>query len=288
MQIAAAAGILAGILVFLLGLRLGRGRAALPALACVLALLGAKALLHHRPDWEYGLFPWPGYLFWQGYLAFPLALACLGLAAGRLPAGRNRRALAGLAALVLVFSVWSLRWALVEADTTSIARAGPDHHCAQTTDYSCGAAACVSLLSRWGIDATEGEMVGLTRTPPWGGTTLYRLAHGLRRKLAGTPLHVRIVGGDLEELRAAGLPVLIAVRRSHVVALAFEDDLVVVHDPALPCPQRLPASQAPGRFDGPAVVVAPCAALESSAGGLRGEPDRPLAGGDRTLRARDA
>lgn len=221
----------------------------------LLPLLLGKAALHHRPDWEDALFPWRGYVYVQSWLFYPLALGCLGLAAGLLPPGRNRRAVTVLAGAVLLLSLWTERWMLAGPDATLTGRAGPDHHCVQTTGWSCGPAACVTLLSCLDVEATEGEMAGLCGTASYGGTSLFHIARGLRAKLPDRD--VRIVKGDPDALRACGGPAIVSVYRVHVVCVRFEDDVVVVHDPALPAPERMPFATYRERYGGFAVVAEP-------------------------------
>ena len=86
--------------------RRGR-RTSLSAYAVLLIALITKAVLHHRPDWEHAMFPWPDYVPFQVGIFFPLALLVLGLATGLLH-GRNRRAILGLAIFVagVEFEIW--------------------------------------------------------------------------------------------------------------------------------------------------------------------------------------
>ncbi|MFI5403054.1 MAG: cysteine peptidase family C39 domain-containing protein [Planctomycetota bacterium] len=230
----------------------GRRAASVKAYAVLLPILVAKAALHHRPDWEYALFPWPWYVFVQSWLFFPLGLFCLGLAAGLLPKGRNRKAVTVLACAVFLMSLWTERWMVAEPDDSLKGRAGPDRHCAQTTGWSCGPAACVTMLSYLGVDATEGEMARLCRTAPHGGTSLFHIARGLRLKLPGRD--VRIVKGDPDTLREKGLAI-VSVYRVHVVAVRFDDDGAIVHDPAKHEPRRMSFADYRTAYGGFAVVA---------------------------------
>ena len=247
---------LASLAAFFLGRFIGaRGRdAAIAGYFVLVLLLLGKALLNHNPHWEFRLFPWPDYVFFQSYGVFPLALGCLGLAHGLLPEGRNRRAVALLAGFVFLVSLWTERWVVAEPDTSSPAAAESDHHCRQTTIYSCGPAACVSLLSCWGFDATEGEMMGLCATPAYGGTSLFRICRGLRLKLPER-FDVRIVDGDPDALRELGVPAIVSVRRVHVVAVNWTDEGAVVLDPAESEPEAITMREFRARFGGPAVVA---------------------------------
>lgn len=249
------------VLAFLLGLWIGiaRRRAALAAYLVLLALLLFKAVLNHRPAWEYGLFPSPTYIYFQSYLLYPLALSCMGLAVGLLPRGRNRTAVAALAAFCFAVSLWTERWMLIQPDVSSQQGADAEHHCPQSTDYSCGPAACVSLLSYLGVQATEGQMMHLCRTPPYGGTSLFRICRGLRLRLDSDPYRVRIVDADADELRGMGVPAIVSDGKLHVIVAHFDGDTVVVHDPIEERPVRIPFEQYRRRYDGPAVVVTPSA-----------------------------
>jgi ABC-type bacteriocin/lantibiotic exporter with double-glycine peptidase domain len=110
------------------------------------------------------------------------------------------------------------------------------------------------MLSYLGVEATEGEMARLCGTAPYGGTSLFHIARGLRAKLEGR--EVRIVKGDPEALRERGLAV-VSVYRVHVVAVRFEGEGVVVHDPAKPGPERMGFVDYRARYGGFAVVALP-------------------------------
>ncbi|MEM8884568.1 MAG: cysteine peptidase family C39 domain-containing protein [Planctomycetota bacterium] len=247
---------LASIVAYALGLWVGRRgkRAAIVGYVLLLTLLLGKAWLNHNPATEFALFPWPDYAFFQSYAVFPLALACLGLATGLLQPGPNRRAVVVLAGFVFLVSLWTERWVVLDPDTSSKSEAMHDHHCLQTTTYSCGPAASVSVLSVVGHRSTEGEMMGLCATPAYGGTSMFRIYRGLRLRLP-EDYDVRIVDGDPEALWERGDPAVISVRKIHVVAVRFEGDKAVVLDPASPSPQHLDRAAFEERFGGPAVVV---------------------------------
>jgi hypothetical protein len=262
--VAYAIAALLSVLAFLAGVLAGRHRA-LVGYVVVLALLLSKAVLNHRPDWEFALFAWEGYEYFQGYLVYPLGLACLGIAVGWLKPGRNRRAVAILAAFLFAVSLWNERWVVLEPDTSSPARASVNHHCVQTTVYSCGPAACVSLLSYLDIETTEGEMIGLCRTPAYGGTSLFRIVRGLRRKLPSASYEVRIVDGDPDSLRALTDLAIVTVHKVHVVAVHFDGEEVDVHDPAKALPERLSFAEYRERFGGSAVAITP--RIRPAAGG---------------------
>ena len=247
------------LIAFLVGLGIGlkRRRGAVAAYVILLGVLLFKAILNHNPAWEYALFPHRDYIYFQSYLLYPIALTCLGLAIGLLPRGRNRNAVVVLTAFCFVVSLWMERWMLIAPDASSQRRAGGDHHCAQSTPYSCGPAACVSLLSYYGIDTTEGVMMALCRTPPNGGTSLFRIWRGLLLRTDANPRQLRIVDGSPEELRRLGVPAIVSDGRLHVVVARFDEDKVVLHDPARERPRVMSFEQYRRTYDGPAVVIAP-------------------------------
>ncbi|MHC4506727.1 MAG: cysteine peptidase family C39 domain-containing protein, partial [Planctomycetota bacterium] len=176
---------------FAAGFVLGRRsrRAALGAAGVVLGLVVLKAVLHWKPEWEAALFPWADYVYFQSYWLYPTALLFFGLAAGQLPVRWNRAVVALVAATVFAHSLWAGRWMALPPDGSSTRRADARHHCRQSTGYTCVPASCVSLLSRLGIDATEGEMVRLCLTKR-GGTAFFNTYRGLVLKLDGRPFDV--------------------------------------------------------------------------------------------------
>jgi hypothetical protein len=242
-------------LAFGAGWYLGRGRRriALAAFALAAALV-TKGILNWRPDWEFALFPQPDYLYMQSWLGYPIGLLAMGLGVGLLERYRDRRALAALAVFVFLISIWSERWMLTPAACASNRCADADHHVIQSTNWSCAAAACVTLLSYHGVDATEGEMIRLCRSQPVSGTSLFRICRGLRLKL-GEHFDIRIVNGEPAALRNLGLPAIVTSNLLHVVAVCFDGETVTVHDPAWPVPRALPFAEYRERYTGFAVVV---------------------------------
>jgi hypothetical protein len=220
------------------GLWVGRGRrtVALAASGLTLLLLVVKATFHYRPAFEAAIFPWPDYIYFRSTWFYPIALFYLGLAVPLLREMRLKRAVAGFAAFVFAAALAAESWMLVPPDEPSEQVADAAHHCVQTRPYTGAPAACVALLSRWGIDATEGEMAALCRTRT-EGTTLYHVYRGLRLKTRGGDLEARIVEADADGLRRRGLPAVILVGegpRGRALTVSFRDGHVVVDDPALP------------------------------------------------------
>jgi hypothetical protein len=218
----------------------------------MLALLIAKAVLQARPAWEAALCPSADYAYFEGYWIWPLALYFFGLIAGQFPAGWNRRLVAGIAATAFIASLWSQRWMVTGLPDGSTAVADREHHCLQSAGDTCVPASCVALLSYWGIDATEGEMVRLCLSRK--GTTLYNAYRGLRLKVADDSLRVRIVEGDLDQVLALGVPVLFG-DGAHARVLVVSQGVCVVHDPALSAPQVWSLDRVADALRGPVVAI---------------------------------
>ncbi len=237
------------------GWRLGRRRAAaVVGWGVALGVLLFKAVLNHRPDWEFALIRWPHYVYLQSWLVFPIGLFCLGLAARLVPLARNARALMVLAVFVWSVSLWTERWFIADPDTSSVQRAGPNHHCIQSTSYTCGPASCVSVLSYLGVAATEGELVGACRTPPQGGTSLYRLWWGLT-KLLPANYQAKIVSAD--EFCALGTLGVQATWKIHAIGVVFDGPDAIIHDPARTSPRRMSRADYAKEYGGPAVAIIP-------------------------------
>jgi len=221
--------------------------------AFVLMVLVAKAVLHAHPAWEAQLLPWREYAVLQSYWIWPLALCFFGLIAGHLPRRSAGRGVAvAIAAVVFAASLWSQRWMVVGIDDRSTAIADRDHHCVQTARDSCVPASCVSLLSYWGVAATEGEMARLCISQ--GGTSLFNAYRGLRLKADDHGLRARIVEADLDDIAALGVPVLFG-DGAHARVLVPETGLMVVHDPALPHPEVWSRDRVARHLRGPVVVL---------------------------------
>ena len=109
----------------------------------------------------------------------------------------------------------------------------------QSTLYTCGPAACATLLRlrRIHTAASERDMIPLCRTQYQGGVSVLSLAAGLKRATMGTDWRVRLLEPSFEELDALPLPAIVTVNlttgQGHVVVLcALESERVRVADPA--------------------------------------------------------
>ena len=221
-----------------------------------LVILLIKAVLHLKPVWEAALFPWANYAYLQSYWLYPLAMFFFGLAIPQLPVKWNRAVIMVLVVALFGFSLWHERWMIISSDDSSIQRADADHHCVQTTHYTCAPAACVSLLSYWNIDATEGEMVRLCLTRKNGGTTLFNIYRGLVMKTRGSDLRVKLMETDLDTLAEIGKPAIIGT--DHAVTINFTDKGIVVHNPLnkKPVVMTREAFLKTSQFNGEVVLVA--------------------------------
>ncbi len=221
-------------------------------------MLVLKAALNRFPVLEVRLFPWPWYVYLQGYWLWPVTLLFFGLAARQLPVRWNRAVVAGVAAIMFAVSLWAARWMVSPPDDSSTQRADASGHCRQTTGYTCTPASCVAVLAWWGIESTEGEMARLCLTTSWG-TTAINAYRGLTLKTrevvaAGGPsLEVRMIGWDADELRALGVPAVVTGAPRHSVAVCFEGGSFIIDNPLdfAPVPYDLP----PAGITGPAVIV---------------------------------
>jgi predicted double-glycine peptidase len=108
----------------------------------------------------------------------------------------------------------------------------------QTTGYTCGAAACATLLRRLGIApaATEKEMVPLCLTRRWGGASTLGIAVGLKSKAAPQGWRVRIMQPDWETFLRLRKPLLCSVtvqqNTGHaVVVCEIREGSIQVADP---------------------------------------------------------
>jgi hypothetical protein len=132
------------------------------------------------------------------YLEFayflPTGLVFFGLAARRVPRPESGRALRWLGGAV---AGWSALHMFLAFDAGSLPQLQPfpprGPVAQQTTGWSCGAAACVTLLKAHGIVSTEREMGELCMALPKRGTTMPRFIRGLTLRLRkeGSPLRVR-------------------------------------------------------------------------------------------------
>lgn len=108
--------------------------------------------------------------------------------------------------------------------------------CRQTTDYTCGPAAAVTVLERLGLPANEGELAVLSYSSPVVGTLPACLTSALQKRYGAEGLRCRYRHFDsIKQLRDAGLTLAVvkeAFLMDHCIAiLDVSDEAVTVADP---------------------------------------------------------
>ena len=187
-----------------------------------LALAVIELDTYARMEWEYWL---------------PFAVLMFAVASHLVPR-RSRRALVLLSCAVAIFAVQQKAWHVVRPAAYDLEGTSVDGVCFQSTGYTCGAASAVTLLNTMGIEATEGEMAELMRTPPRHGITSVGAAYGLKRKLAreSCPERVTLAPCGKDNLDDLPTPFLVGLKFKlwcdHMVCvLEVGPDRVVVGDP---------------------------------------------------------
>jgi hypothetical protein len=139
----------------------------------------------------------------------PISALLAGLAWGLIRGSPGRKAL--LVVPLIAISLWRGYGRLFEAVPATRERWKGDV-CRQTSDATCSAAACTTLLRAYGISTNETEMADLSLTRGDGTTVLGRY-RGLVIKTAGTPWRVEpVVNADIDTLRKlATRPLIISV-----------------------------------------------------------------------------
>jgi len=157
----------------------------------------------------------------------------------RVPQRRHRRMIVVLMVVVVfAVAVWPLLAPL--ADRRELVRLrtriDKDGVCLQTTDYTCGPAAAVTVLRRLGLEADEGQLAIWSGTSSEGGTPEDMLADGLNRQYGARGLSARCrVFHQVADMKGAGLT-LAVIRYGFLVdhwvaVLEVTDSEVVVGDP---------------------------------------------------------
>jgi hypothetical protein len=233
-----------------------RGRRwALATSAAALALLLAKAVLSCEPVWEAALFPWLGYAFLQGCLLSIIGLLFFGLAMAQLPLRWNKAVVGAVAAAVFIAGGCDSWWMVAPEAHGESAGAGADHHCEQTTNYTCAPSACVSALSYVAVQASEREMAALCLTHDVG-TTVFNTYRGLSLRLAGTAYRARIVNRSVEELAQAGVTAVVTEQPGyHAIAIHGEGGSVTAQDPKVRHPLTWSSAQFREHYYGTVAVV---------------------------------
>ena len=104
----------------------------------------------------------------------------------RLPRRGQRRLIGILAGVLAMYFIMPfLQPAVFQGQLSRIeTRLGVDGICLQTTWYTCGPAAAVTVLRRMGLPAEERDLALLSRTTPSAGTQPDSLCFAIRRRYA--------------------------------------------------------------------------------------------------------
>jgi predicted double-glycine peptidase len=206
-------------------------------LAAASGLMALRTFLHLRPEYEqYLLRLSSDYVYfsaWEAQIAVLMAFAL----AGRLTGRRLRRAVAVALVLFGPLFLWDSVLPFFQPDYAMAARFDADQVCRQSTDYSCGPAAAVTMLKHYGAEMSEGEMARLCLLRPNEGVTVLELCRGLNLALRRVDRQALIERPELGDLPGLTRPFLAEVRRSPraehcVVVFDVRPELLVVGDPA--------------------------------------------------------
>ncbi len=170
-----------------------------------------------------------------------MALVCtllLTAPLSRLPQRRNRRAVVLLMILitgyhcVLPFLMPAIEYSRLAALETTLDRDGV---CLQSTQFSCGPAAAVTVLRSLGVPAEEGDVAIWSHTTRFTGAPMDSLCNAMRNNygVESRLIHCR----DVSELRGKG-PFVAVVKFNlvcdhYVAVLSVTETLVTVGDPLL-------------------------------------------------------
>lgn len=191
------------------------------------AALVAGAAMSWRLEWLPEFLIRPTTAILQGSWFAPLALGLFFIAARQSVLrdekdGRKTRTVAlfkVLSAVVLAIATIGLIDRLdwysgVSADMSAEAKVDADGVVRQSTGYTCGPAACATLLRRMGVDAeaTERQLAPLCITRRWDGASMLGMAAGLKSVASPRGWHVRMKHADWETFRQLKRPLLTAVR----------------------------------------------------------------------------
>lgn len=156
----------------------------------------------------------------QAAYAVPAA-AFFGLAGARLADARQRHSVRLMGWIVAVTGALHLLLAVDARQHRGLVDVPFDGPvCRQSTDWSCGPAACATMLKARGVRATEREMGELCLTYWKRGTTLPRFVRGLTLKVErdGLPWEVMARRGmTVEDLDRFPMPCVVSVRWSLLV-----------------------------------------------------------------------
>jgi hypothetical protein len=112
----------------------------------------------------------------------------------------------------------------------------PGGVCLQNTHYTCGPAAAVTALLKFGIKAEEGELAVLAHTTPFTGTPDDLLADAIEQRYARDGIRCEYRRFDSIEQLKETCPTIAVVRFAflvdhYITVLEVHDDKIVVGDP---------------------------------------------------------
>lgn len=179
-----------------------------------------RILFRYFPAVEYSLLPYSFYSHIQPWWVLPFAFFILGMAPLKIRSASIRICAEILTGLLLVFYAHA---AWFHESTPLIGRPGTDHVCLQTSGYSCGPAAAVTLLSIRGIHTDENEMARLCATNPILGTSEYHICSGLAERLRSHDFKPELTQAKGQNISSLTLPFMAVVKHSF-----FADHWIVV------------------------------------------------------------
>lgn len=147
-------------------------------------------------------------------------------------------------AMALCITIWAsimpfLVPALIKNELTNLqTRFNSENICVQSTDYTCGPAAAVTALRRFGLPAQEGELAILSHTSPVTGTLPWNLYKAIQNRYPGEGLDCRLRRFDsVDQLRDADATLVVindSLLLDHcVVVLDVGDIFITIADPAI-------------------------------------------------------
>ena len=267
--LAAAAAGGGGFACWRLGIRLagrmskGGGEA---AAGLALLLTGALvALVNHAPTrLPLALLLSPAIYFEFCYF-LPTAALFFGIAARRVPDPKTGRLLGVLVAVLAGYSGIHAFLALDARSLPQLSSAPPARGMQrQTTAWSCGPSACVTLLAAHGIASTEREMGELGLCYPRRGMTMPRFIRGLTLKLRSAGSRLRVKAADHLSLREltefptpciVGLELTLLVDHAAVLLDVTKEGGFVLADPSTGRRDVMDFEEMRRRFTGEAIAL---------------------------------
>ena len=168
------------------------------------------------------------------FLCFLIFLALISVIAPQ----KDKKAIYSMIILFSIYIIYLPAWRLTTPICYTYKGVMKDGVCIQSSPYTCGASAAVTLLSEYKINSTEGEMARLTETIPFKGVSNFQAVVGLNRKLTETNNKysaVLTVYRD-DQLSKIKTPCLAAIKYSfffdHMICiLNVDNDFVEIADP---------------------------------------------------------